>query len=108
MAYEDILKMLANFNLVAWVIAAISCFFVQRNMRSKGWTVIMIGSVFVVVRQLWKVIVPGYGAGQASEVIFNAYMMRYVFGGIGAIIISIGFMMLITNYFVVKTMLEAD
>lgn len=106
MGYEEILKVLGSFNLYAWIIAGVGSFLVQKYLKSKGWTIILVGSLFVIVRQIWKVVVSSYGDAGASEVLFNAYMLRYVFGGIGALIISIGLMVLIINYFTTQAKLE--
>jgi len=65
----------------------------------------MIGAIFIIVRQLWKFF-PEYQSMQGSELIFNAYMMRFLFGSLGAIALLIGFTMLIANYYVMKTRME--
>ncbi len=105
MTFQEILKLLAQFNLVAWLLAAIASYIVARATGNRGWSLIALGSLFVVMRQVWKFL-PGYKEGQASDMLFNAYMNRYVFGAIGAIILCAGFIKLINNYFVLKTKLE--
>ena len=105
MNYDEILQALAQFNLIAWVIVAITSLLVLRYTRTKGWSIIMIGAIFIIVRQLWKFF-PEYQSMQGSELIFNAYMMRFLFGSLGAIALLIGFTMLIANYYVMKTRME--
>ncbi len=107
MTFDDILSVLAQFNLVAWLIATIVSLLVLLYTRTKAWLVVMIGSLFVILRQGWK-FVPGYKDGQASELLFNAYMMRYVFGAIGATILCVGLTMLIINYYVVRSRLDEE
>ncbi len=106
MSFDSILGLLAQFSLFAWIIVAISCFLVLRATGSKGWLFIMIGSLFVAFRQIWKFL-PGYKIDQVSDAVINMYMMRYIMGWLGAVLLSIGFIMLIVNYYVVKTRLEA-
>ena len=105
MSYELILKILSQFTLISWFIVAISCFFVLRATGSDGWLFIMFGSVMVALRQLTKLL-PAYKIDQASDAVINMYMMRYTLGSIGAMLLSIGFIMLIVNYYVVKTRME--
>lgn len=105
MTYSTLLNWLAQFNLFAWLIAAIVSLIVWRYTKTKGWFVIMIGAVFVVLRQLWKFL-PNYKDAQVSDTLFNTYMMRYILGEIGAILLCIGLIMLIINYYIVKTRLE--
>lgn len=101
----DILTLLSSFALLAWSIAAVASFFVQRYYASRGWSFIMVGSLFVVARQAWKFL-PAYSEGSESELIFNGYMMRFIFGASGAILLSIGFLLLITNVYIVRSKLE--
>ena len=105
MSYQEILDILAQFNLYAWLIAAVVSLIVWRYTRTNGWALIMAGSLFVVLRQVWK-LTPDYKVDQASELVFNAYMMRYVFGSTGALLLCIGFIMLIINYYVLQAKLE--
>ena len=106
MSYDSILDFLAQFSLLAWIIVAISCFLVLRATGSKGWLFIMIGSLFVASRQMWKFF-PAYKIDQVSDAIINMYMLRYVLGWLGALLLSIGFIMLIVNYYVVTTRMES-
>ena len=113
MQYEEILDLLSNFNLIAWLIAAIASFFLRKPHKesvswhvSTGWTMVMIGSLFVVLRQLWKFL-PGYEAAQASDLLLNMYMTRFMFGVGGALLISFGIFLLIINYFVIKAKMES-
>ena len=106
MSYDSILGFLAQFSLLAWIIVAISCFLVLRATGSKGWLFIMFGSLFVASRQMWKFF-PDYKIDQVSDAIINMYMLRYVLGWLGALLLSIGFIMLIVNYYVVKTRMES-
>ncbi|MFC1665123.1 hypothetical protein ACFL17_05810 [Pseudomonadota bacterium] len=101
MSYSSVLDTLTHFNLYAWLIAAVGSFLVQRYIRSKGWTIIMIGSCFVVLRQLWAFL-PGYGDAKSAEYIINAYMNKFLMGTIGAVLILVGTSMLIVNYYVVQ------
>ncbi len=105
MTYQEILKLLAQFNLFAWLLAAIASFVVLRITKNNGWGPIAVGSMFVVVRQVWKFL-PGYKEAQVSDLLFNTYMNRYAFGAVGAALLCVGFVMLINNYFVLKTKLE--
>ena len=105
MSYDEVLGILSQFNLIAWVVVAITSFLVLRITLTKGWIMIMIGALFVVLRQVWKFL-PEYSGMQGSEVILNDYMIRFLFGSLGAIVLSIGFVMLIANYYVLKTRME--
>lgn len=107
MTYDYILELLSHFNLIAWVIAAISALFILRATQNKGWVLIMFGSLFVVMRQLWKLF-PDYELTQESTVLFNTYMMRYVLGATGAILLCIGFIVLIVSYYVMKEKIGQD
>ena len=80
-------------------------YWILRYTQHRGWVVVLIGSLFVVLRMGWS-FVPGYRAGKALDVVFNAYMMKFVMGSIGAVILSIGFFMLINSYVVLKTKME--
>ena len=101
MTYNDLIGWLGQFNLIAWTIVAVSALIILRVNKNPGWIMIMIGSLFVVVRQVWKMF-PAYKMAQESDLLFNAYMMRYVFGAAGAIFLCIGFIILITTYYVVR------
>lgn len=104
MTYDDILGFLSQFSLYAWGIAAIASFIVQHYLASRGWTLILLGSIFIAARQAWKFL-PIYAADKSSESFFNGYMLRFSFGSIGAILLSIGFLMLIANYQLVRSRL---
>lgn len=105
MSYPELLKLLGQFNLIAWLLAAIASFILLRNTGNKGWAWITTASIFVVLRQA-AIFFPGYQVAQTSDALFNPYMNRYVFGAVGAILLIIGFITLINNYFVLKTRLE--
>ena len=105
MTYEQILHSLSTFNLFAWVLASIACFVAQRYMRSSGWTLMALGSIFVVIRMSWGFI-PGYKQAQSSDAFLNLYMAKFLMGGIGAIVLGIGLFMLIVDYFVVQRQLK--
>ncbi len=105
MTFDELLGLLAQFNLFAWVIAAIMSFLMLRYTQNKGWVLIMMGSLFVVLRQSWKLL-PAYKLGQPSEELFNGYMMRYIVGSVGAMLLIIGFITLIVSYYVLKSRLE--
>ena len=104
MTYQEVLKLLAQFNLFAWLLAAVASFVVLKITGNRGWGPIAVGAVFVVLRQAWKFL-PGYQEGQASDLLFNTYMNRYLFGAIGAVLLCVGFVMLVNNYFVLTTKL---
>ena len=101
MTYNELIGLLGQFNLIAWIIAGISAFIILRVNNNIGWVLIMFGSVFVVLRQVWKFI-PNYKLAQESDLLFNVYMIRYVFVAIGAILLCIGLIALITTCYVVK------
>lgn len=105
MNFNELLQIISQFNLIAWVVVALASLLVLLYTRTKAWLVIMIGALFIIARQLWKFF-PEYQAMQGSDLIFNAYMMRFLFGSLGAIALSIGFAMLIANYFVMKARME--
>lgn len=105
MSFQEILSILEKFNMIAWLLAAIASFILLRNTGNKGWGWITTAAVFVVIRQATKLF-PGYKEAQVSDIWFNIYMNRYVFGAIGAIFLCVGFITLINNYFVLKTRLE--
>lgn len=101
----DLLNFLSSFALFAWSIAAVASFLVQRYYASRGWSFVMVGSLFVVARQAWKFL-PAYTENSESDVIFNGYMMRFIFGSTGAVLLSIGFLLLIANVYIVRYRLE--
>ena len=105
MTYHDLLSWLTQFNLYAWIIATIMSYWILRYTQHRGWVVVMIGSVFVVMRMAWSYM-PGYQDGKSLDAMFNAYMMKFVMGSIGAVILSIGFFMLINSYIMLKTKME--
>lgn len=107
MTYDDMLAVLAQFNLIAWIIATVVSFIVLLYTKTRAWLLVMVGSAFVVLRQLAK-FMPGYEQAQASEALFNAYMIRYLAGSVGAILLSIGLVMLIVNYHVVRSRLDEE
>ncbi len=100
-------EFLNSFAAYGWLIAAAASFFVQRYFQSRGWTFITAGALFVVVRQFWE-LTPYYGAGEDSSALFNGYMMRYVFGSLGAALLSAGCLLLIANYYFVRSRLETS
>lgn len=102
MSLDEILGLLGQFNLIAWIIATLSAFMILKATKNRGWILIMIGSLFVVMRQLWKLF-PVYKAEAASEVLMNGYMMRYVFGATGAVLLCAGFVSLIVSYYVLQS-----
>ena len=105
MTFDELLSILSQFNLIAWIIATIVSFLVLKYTQNKGWILIMIGSVLMVFRQLWKFL-PAYGQEQASEALFNGYMMRFIFGSAGGVLVISGFITLIVSYYVLKTRME--
>lgn len=105
MTYHQILEWLTQFNLYAWLIAACLTYWMLYYTNQRGWIVVMIGSVAVTLRQAWM-FMPGYKTEKALDVAFNAYMMKFIMGSLGAIILGIGFFMLISNYVVLKTKME--
>lgn len=105
MSFSDILELLDRSSALAWLIAAIVSFFVWKYTKASGWAVVLTGAGFAVLRQVWELI-PGYGEAKSSEALFNLYMMRYVWGQIGAFLLIIGLIMLLVNYYIVKTRLE--
>lgn len=107
MSFDQIVEFTSLLGLFAWIVAVIASFWVQRYFNSRGWTFMMAGSAFIVVRQLWKQ-TPLYAGGKESEVLFNGYMTRFVFGGIGATLLSIGLLLLIANYYTVQSRLETQ
>lgn len=107
MSYEAFLELLSKFALYAWLIAAVGSFIVQRYIKSPGWTFVMIGALFAAGRQAWY-FTPFYSAGKNSDEVFNGYMMRFVWGEMGAIFIAIGMLMLIAHYYTVNSKLEAS
>lgn len=84
--YIQILNILGYVNTIAWIIAAIAAYKFRTIFaeNSKSWTLIMIGSLFVVGRQLVKLL-PFYATDFGN-------ILRYTVGGIGALIIFIGFL----------------
>ena len=107
MTYGDLLGYLGQFNLLAWLLVAIISPIAWIHTRTAGWAMISAGAVFVVLRQAWKLL-PSYKLTQESEFLFNAYMLRYVLGSIGALLLCIGLTMLIVNYHVLKARLQED
>lgn len=105
MSYHTLLEWLGHFNLYAWIITAFASYWILRYTQHRGWVVVLIGSLFVVLRMGWQ-FMPGYSDGKALDVAFNAYMMKFVMGSIGAVILSVGFFMLINSYVVLKTKME--
>ena len=105
MIFSDILEFLDRFSAIAWLIAAVVSFFVWRYTKASGWSVILVGSGFAVLRQVWELI-PGYGDAKSSEALFNLYMVRYFWGQVSAFLLIIGLIMLLVNYYIVKTRLE--
>lgn|GEM_PF-4915379 len=65
----------------------------------------MLGSLIVSIRMVW-LILPGYKEAEASELLFNMYMLRYLIGAAGAILIGWGMLLLIINYFIIKVKME--
>ncbi|PLW79854.1 hypothetical protein C0585_05625 [Candidatus Woesearchaeota archaeon] len=84
--FDQILTILGYVNLAAWILAAIASYKFRTIFKehAKSWTLIMVGSIFVVGRQVIKLL-PFY----ATDI---GYIARYVVGGIGALILFIGFL----------------
>ncbi|MCP5152592.1 MAG: hypothetical protein H6983_00410 [Ectothiorhodospiraceae bacterium] len=99
------LEVLDTAGLVAWIAAAASAMAVQRYMRSRGWTVLMVGACLVVLRQLLE-FAPGYAEAATSASIPNVYMLRYLVGGAAAVVLLVGVMMLWQQMVVTRTLLE--
>jgi hypothetical protein len=93
--YESILELLEKFNLVAWIVATIGAYFLYtkyprtKGTKTKGWLLILIGSILVIGRQVIKLL-PGYKASGDIDSFLTMYVARYVVGGTGALIITIG------------------
>ena len=65
-------------NLYAWIIAAVASYWILRYTQHRGWVVVLIGSMFVVMRMGWR-FMPGYSDGKALDVEDDAD----VAGGVG-------------------------
>lgn len=102
MTYTAILDLLNQFGLIAWSVAAAACLIAQRYLKSRGWTIVMAGSILVVARQVWEFL-PGYKEAAESDVIFNLYMMRFVIGALGSLVIFIGLVLLMVSAMVAQS-----
>ena len=105
MQYSDILNMLDHFGSFSWLIAATISFFIWRYTKASGWRIVLIGSGFAVLRQIWEFL-PGYKDAQSSEAVLNMYMIRYILGNVSAFLLIIGLIMLLVNHYILKTRLE--
>ena len=87
--FEYTMSILSYVNMLAWLVAAGASLKFRTFFKSnrEAWTYIMIGSMFVLGRQIIKLI-PAYGV---SDIV---YIIRYVVGGIGSLILFIGFLKL--------------
>lgn len=83
---NQILTFLGYVNTASWVIAAVSAYKFKGLFASsqKSWTMVMIGSIFMVARQLCKNI-PGYAGS------LDIQLIRYVIGTIAGAILVGGF-----------------
>ena len=102
MNYDAILDLLDHFGLIAWIVAALACLVAQRYLKSRGWTIVMAGSIFVVMRQVWEFL-PTYKEAAESEVIFNLYMMRFIIGAVGSLTIFVGLVLLTISALVAQS-----
>lgn len=87
--FDTTVLYLGYVNMLAWFIAAgaslrFRIFFPKQAM---SWSLILIGSLFVLGRQIIKLF-PAY------KVLDVVYMSRYLVGLVGAIILFIGFLRL--------------
>lgn len=83
-----VIKILGYVNTIAWIFAVFAALKFKSVFKghNEGWTLVAIGSLFVVCRQIIKLL-PFYE--------FEAgYISRYVIGGIGAAFLFIGFLKL--------------
>ena len=112
MSYDQLMYFNSYFIVFAWLFAAVVSFFLRHPYKSSGsthlktgWTLVMLGSLIVSIRMVW-LILPGYKEAEASELWFNMYMLRYLIGAAGAILIGWGMLLLIINYFIIKVKME--
>jgi len=83
---EQILEFLTYVNTTGWLIASVAAFkfkgmFANSNV---SWTLVMIGSILMLGRQLFQYL-PGYGAD------FDMQVIRFGIGILSGLVLVIGF-----------------
>lgn len=109
--YKEVLDLLGRINLVVWLIAPLASFVADRFIKTpktNGWRIVAIGSIFVIGRQVFKLI-PYYDkAVYPPEVFLPYHMWRYLVGGVGALILLVGFSVILIDYLKLKAEMEAE
>lgn len=106
--YKGTLEILGNINLIVWLVAPLAAFIADRFIKTpatNGWRIIAFGSIFVITRQIIKLI-PSYDKANPPEVFLPYHMWRYLIGEVGAIILLIGLSVLLIDYLKIKARME--
>jgi hypothetical protein len=108
--YEQTLELLSTINLVVWLMAPAAAILADRFIKTpatKGWRIIAVGATFAIGRQLIKLL-PAYDkASNPPEVFLPLHMWRYLIGEAGAILLLIGFSLLLVDYLKLKARMSA-
>lgn len=104
--YKDTLDMLGSINMIVWIIAPLAAIIADRFIKTpktNGWRIASVGSLIIIGRQIIKLL-PGYDKASVGWEAFH--MARYLVGGVGAMILLIGFTVLLTDYLKLKAQME--